>query len=169
MTTSALAHRWGWLLVLGIVQIISGWIAVAIPAVASFAAVTIFGAVLIASAIFQWIHAFKVRSLPRSAWFGISGALYGIAGIFVAINPVGGALALAVMIAALFIADGALRAAVAMAIRPLTGRDWLIAGGVGSIVVGVIFLIGWPATALRVIGPDRHARARADESRQVPA
>jgi uncharacterized membrane protein HdeD (DUF308 family) len=152
MTTSALAHRWGWLLVLSIVQIISGWIAIAIPVVASFAAVTIFGAVLIASAIFQLIHAFKVRSLPRSAWLGISGVLYGIAGIFVTINPVGGALALAVMIAILFIADGALRAAVAMTIRPLTGWGWLIAGGVGSIVVGVIFLIGWPATALRVIG-----------------
>jgi uncharacterized membrane protein HdeD (DUF308 family) len=152
MTAPALGHRWGWLLVLGIVQIIAGSIAIAIPVVASFAAVAIFGAVLIVSAIFQFIHAFKVRSWPRSAWFGLGGVLYAIAGILVAINPLGGALALAVMIAILLIADGALRAGVAMAVRPLAGWGWLIAGGFGSIIVGVILLIGWPATALWVTG-----------------
>src|ERR1700733_1093524 len=152
MTAPALGHRWGWTLVLGIVQIIAGSIAIAVPVVASFAAVAIFGAVLIVSAIFQLVHAFKVRSWPRSAWFGLGGVLYAIAGILVAINPVGGALALAVMIALLLIADGALRAGVAMAVRPLAGWGWLIAGGLGSIVVGVILLIGWPATALWITG-----------------
>jgi uncharacterized membrane protein HdeD (DUF308 family) len=152
MTAPALGHRWGWMLVLGIVQIIAGSIAIAVPVVASFAAVAIFGAVLIVSAIFQLIHAFKVRSWPRSAWFGLGGVFYAIAGILVAINPVGGALALAVMIALLLIADGALRAGIAMAVRPLLGWGWLIAGGLGSIVVGVILLIGWPATALWITG-----------------
>jgi uncharacterized membrane protein HdeD (DUF308 family) len=152
MTAPALGHRWGWMLVLGIVQIIVGSIAIAVPVVASFAAVAIFGAVLIVSSIFQLIHAFKVRSWPRSAWSGLGGALYAIAGILVAITPVGGALALAVMIAILLIADGALRAGVAMAVRPLAGWGWLVAGGIGSIVVGVILLIGWPVTALWITG-----------------
>jgi uncharacterized membrane protein HdeD (DUF308 family) len=152
MTAPALGHRWGWLVVLGIVQIIAGWIAIAIPVVASFAAVAIFGAVLIVTAIFQLIHAFKVRSWPRSAWYGLSGVLYAIAGVLVAIYPVSGALALAVMIAILLIADGALRVGFAMAVRPLAGWGWLIAGGLGSMVVGVILLIGWPATALWVTG-----------------
>jgi uncharacterized membrane protein HdeD (DUF308 family) len=39
-----------------------------------------------------------------------------------------------------------------MAVRPLAGWGWLIAGGLGSMVVGVILLIGWPATALWVTG-----------------
>ena len=152
ITAPALGHRWGWMLVLGIVQIIAGTIAIAVPVVASFAAVAIFGAVLIVSAIFQLIHAFKVRSWPRSARFWLGGLLYAVAGILVAINPVGGALALAVMIAILLIADGALRAGTAMAVRPLAGWGWLIAGGLGSVVVGVILLIGWPATALWITG-----------------
>jgi uncharacterized membrane protein HdeD (DUF308 family) len=151
-TAPALGHRWGWLLVLGIVQIIAGWIAIAIPVVASFAAVAIFGAVLIVTAIFQLIHAFRVRSWPRSAWSGLGGVFYAIAGVLVAIYPVSGALALAVMIAILFIADGALRVGFAMAVRPLVGWGWLVAGGLGSIVVGVILLIGWPATALWATG-----------------
>jgi uncharacterized membrane protein HdeD (DUF308 family) len=152
MTAPALGDRWGWLLLLGIVQIIAGSIAIAVPIVASFAAAAIFGAVLIVSAIFQLLHAFKVRSWPRSAWLGLGGVAYAIAGILIAKNPIGGELALVVMIAILLIADGALRAAVAMAVRPLAGWGWLIAGGLASIVVGVILLIGWPATALWTTG-----------------
>ena len=29
---------------------------------------------------------------------------------------------------------------------------WLIAAGIGSIVVGAFLLIGWPADALRIVG-----------------
>ena len=29
---------------------------------------------------------------------------------------------------------------------------WLVAGGIGSLVVGVILLLGWPATALWTTG-----------------
>jgi uncharacterized membrane protein HdeD (DUF308 family) len=152
MTETALGHRWGWLLVLGIVQIIAGWIAIAVPVVASLAAVAIFGAVLIVTAIFQINHAFRLRAWPRSAWYGLSGVLYAIAGLLVAIYPLGGMLALAVMIAILLIADGALRVGFAMTVRPIPGWGWLFAGGLGSIVVGVILLIGWPATALWVTG-----------------
>jgi uncharacterized membrane protein HdeD (DUF308 family) len=152
MEATGLGHRWGWLLALGLVQIITGSIAIAIPVVASFAAVALFGAVLIVTAIFQMIHAFRVRSWPRSAWYGLGSVLYAIAGLLVAIYPIGGALTLAVMIAILLIADGTLRVGFAMTVRPVAGWGWLIAAGLGSIFVGVVLLIGWPATALWVTG-----------------
>src|ERR1700738_864286 len=121
IAAAAPGHRWGWLLALGIVQIIAGWIAIAIPVVASFAAVAIFGAVLLVTAIFQLIHAFRVRSWPRSAWYGLGGVFFPIAGLLVAINPIGGALTLAVIIAILFIADGVLRVAFGRCVRPPCG------------------------------------------------
>jgi uncharacterized membrane protein HdeD (DUF308 family) len=147
-----LGHRWGWLLALGIVQILAGSFALTIPVVASLAAVAIFGAVLIVSAIFQLIHAFRVRAWPRSAWYGLGGVLYAIAGVLVVIFPIGGAMTLAIMIAVMLIADGVLRVTFASSVRPVAGWGWLIAGGLGSIVVGVTLLIGWPATALWVTG-----------------
>jgi len=152
MAATALGHRWGWLLALGIVQIIAGWIAIAIPVVASFAAVAIFGAVLLVTAIFQLIHAFRVRAWPRSAWYGLGGVFYAIAGLLVAINPISGALTLAVIIAILFVADGVLRVAFGTSVRPTAGWGWLVAAGLCSIVVGVFLLIGWPATALWATG-----------------
>src|SRR6195256_1904420 len=118
-------HWWGWLLALGIVQIIAGSIAIAVPVVASLAAVAIFGAVLIVTATLQLIHAFQIRVWPGSAWYGLRGVLY---------------------------AEGALRVVFGMIVRPVDGWGWLIFGGFGSIVVGVILLIGWPVTALWVTG-----------------
>src|ERR1700689_3208914 len=119
--TTTLTHRWGWLLVLGIVQIIAGTIAFAIPIVASFAAVAIFGAVLLVTATFQLIHAFKIGTWPRPAWYGLGGVLYAIAGLLVIAFPLGGALTLAVLLAILFIADGALRVVFAMSVSAAVG------------------------------------------------
>ncbi|MDB6091905.1 MAG: hypothetical protein JWN85_4689 [Gammaproteobacteria bacterium] len=150
--TTTLGHRRGWLLALGIVQIIAGGIAIAVPAIASIAAVGIFGALLLMTGILQLVHAFKVRTWPRSAWYGLGGVLYTLAGLFVVLYPISGALTLAVLIAVLFIADGTLRIVFGMTVRPVDGSGWLIAAGIASIVVGVVLLLGWPATALWATG-----------------
>src|ERR1700761_3676474 len=87
---SSLGQRWGWLFALGIVQIIAGSIALVVPLIPSLIAVGIFGALLIMTGIMQLVHAFQVRSWPRSAWYGLGGILYGIAGIAVVAHPLGG-------------------------------------------------------------------------------
>ena len=152
VAATTLTHRWGWLLVLGIVQIVAGSVAIAVPVLASFAAVAIFGAVLMVTAIFQLIHAFKIGAWPRSAWYGLGGVLYAIAGLLVLAFPMRGALTLAVLIAILFIADGVLRVFFATTVTAAPGRGWLIAAGCCGIVVGLFLLIGWPYTAVWVTG-----------------
>lgn len=151
-TVASFGHRWGWMLALGIVQIIAGAIAIAVPVVASLAAVAVFGAVLILSAIAQLAYAFKIKAWPRSAWYGLGGALYAIAGLLVILYPIGGALTLAVIIAVLLIAEGGLRVIFAAVVRPAAAWGWLTAAGIGSIIVGVILLLGWPLTAFWVTG-----------------
>ena len=149
---TSFGRRWGWLLALGIVQIIAGGIAIAVPVVASLAAVAVFGAVLIVTAILQIAHAFKVREWPRSAWYGLGGLLYALAGVLVVLYPFGGVLTLAVVIAILLIAEGSARIVFGTGLRPVPGWGWLVAAGVSSIIVGVILLLGWPTTALWGVG-----------------
>jgi uncharacterized membrane protein HdeD (DUF308 family) len=147
-----LGRHWGWLLALGVVEIIAGCIATAVPVIASLAATAVFGAVLLVTAILQLVHAFQVRAWPRSAWYGLSGLFYAVAGLLVVASPLGGALTLAVLMGILFIAEGTLRVAFGMSARPVIGWGWLVAGGIGSLFVGVILLLGWPATALWATG-----------------
>jgi uncharacterized membrane protein HdeD (DUF308 family) len=145
-------HRWGWLLALGLAQIVLGSIALCFPVSASFAAVAVYGAVLLMGAIFQLVHAFMVRSWPHSVWYGLGGVLYAIAGVFVILYPIRGALSLALTLAVLFVADGALRIAFSIANRKVAGSGWILAAGVSSMAVGIIFLVGWPASALWTTG-----------------
>ena len=140
IVAAPLGRRWGWLLALGIVEIIAGGIAIAVPVIASLAAVAIFGAALLVTAILQLVHAFQVRAWPRSAWYGLGGLFYVIAGLLVVAYPLGGALTLAMLLGILFIADGTLRVAFGISVRPIVGWAWLVAGGVGSLLIGVILI-----------------------------
>ena len=151
-TAAPLGARWGWLLALGILEIIAGGVAIAIPVIASLAAVAVFAAALMIAAISQLVHAFQLRERRRSALYVLSGVLYAVAGVLVIAYPVGGALTLAVWIAVLLIVSGGLRAIFAMAVRPVPGWGWLFAGGIAGIVVGVMLLVGWPVTAIWGIG-----------------
>lgn len=149
---TTLGERWGWLLALGIVQLIAGSLAIAAPGVASLAAVMIFGAVLLTSAVFHLVHAFKTRRWPGTLWYVLGGLLYGAAGVLVLAFPLGGALTLAVIVATLLIADGVLRILVASSLRPQAGWGWSLAAGMASILLGIILFTGWPATAIWAVG-----------------
>lgn len=147
-----LGRDWAWLLLLALLQILGGLLAVAVPIAASFAAVAIIAALLIVTAFLQLIHAFQMRVWPRSLWYGLGALLYAAVGVVLILYPVTGALTLAVLIAVLLIAEGALRTAFGVLVRPLSGWGWLVVAGFLSILIGVILLVGWPVTALRLTG-----------------
>lgn len=149
---TTLGERWGWLLALGIVQVLAGSLAIAAPALASLAAVVIFGAVLLTSAIFHLLHAFKTSKWSGTLWYVLGGLLYAAAGVLVLLFPLGGALTLTVVVATLLIADGVLRALVASTLRPQAGWGWWLAAGMASVLLGIILFMGWPATAVWAIG-----------------
>jgi uncharacterized membrane protein HdeD (DUF308 family) len=123
-----------------------------VPILASFAAVAIIAALLVVIGFLQLIHAFQMKAWPRSAWYGVGAVLYAAVGVLLILHPVTGALALAVLVAIVLIAEGALRTAFGALMRPLSGWSWLFVAGLLSIIIGVILLIGWPATALWLTG-----------------
>lgn len=151
-TSIDMGREWGWLLLLAVVQIIGGALAVAVPIAASFAAVGIIAALLIVTAFLQLIHAFQMKAWHRSLWYGIGAVLYAAVGVVLILYPVTGALALAVLIAVVLIAEGSLRMTFGALVRPFSGWSWLVVAGLLSIIVGIILLIGWPVTALRLTG-----------------
>ena len=148
----ALQKRWGWMLASGIAQLIAGLAAIAVPAVASLVAVGFFSAILLVSAAFNIIHAFKVRKWTGFALHLLGGLLYAAAGVIVLIFPLGGVATLMLVLGVLFIVDGAVRSMLASALRPRDGWGWFLAGGIMSIGLGVMMLTMWPAGALWIVG-----------------
>jgi uncharacterized membrane protein HdeD (DUF308 family) len=147
-----LQKRWGWMLASGVAQLIAGLAAIAVPAVASLVAVGFFSAILLVSAAFNIIHAFKVRKWTGFALHLLGGLLYAAAGAIVLIYPLGGVATLMLVLGVLFIADGAVRSMLATALRPRDGWGWFLAAGIMSIALGVMMLTMWPAGALWIVG-----------------
>jgi uncharacterized membrane protein HdeD (DUF308 family) len=140
------------LLLLGIAQLIGGILAIAIPVVASLAAVAIFGAVLLVTGATQVYQAFKSRPLKGRALQVLGGVLYLIAAALILLFPLSGALTLTILVASLLIADGVVRCALAYRIKGGKGWGWMLAAGIASTFVGILLLIGWPLTGVWAIG-----------------
>lgn len=150
---SALFRRhWGWLLAFGIVQILAGSIAISVPPLASLVAVAVFGALMLTAAVFQIAHAVRVRKWPGFALHLLGGLLYAAAGVLVLIYPFPGMLALTLFLAGLLLAEGILRIALARQVRQQQGWGWFLAGGIASVVLGALLMVGWPGTALWALG-----------------
>jgi uncharacterized membrane protein HdeD (DUF308 family) len=148
----SLERRWSWLLLLGIVQVICGAFALAIPVAASLATAIFAGALLLVSGIFQLIHAFSIRPRRGAALPIIGGVLYVGAGALLLAFPVSGALTLTIVVAALLIGDGVVRIMLARSIRVMAGSGWMLAAGIASVLVGILLLIGWPLTGFIALG-----------------
>jgi uncharacterized membrane protein HdeD (DUF308 family) len=148
----SLSKGWRWLLLLGVVQLIVGVGAIVLPAAATLAATLIIGWLLLIAAIFQMIHVFAVHRWRGFALHLVSALLYGAAGVLLLLRPVQGAAGLTLVLAALLIADAGLRAALALHVRPRDGWAWVLTGAVASLILGVLILVGWPATAFWVLG-----------------
>ena len=77
-------------------------------------------------------------------WQGLSGLVYLVGGLLAFFNPLAGAVALTLVLAATFIVDGLVRIALALGSRPLDHWGLVLAGGIVSLLVGlyIAFAVG---------------------------
>jgi uncharacterized membrane protein HdeD (DUF308 family) len=146
----SLRDSWGWLLILGLALIILGLLAfasefTALAVTFTFAILLLMGGgAEIAAAIFarRW-SGFLVHML-----FGI---LYMILGLLMIEHPGFAADALALMLAAAFLAGGLLRIVVALTHR-FSNWGWLLFNGLITFVLGVMIWRRWPNDSEWIIG-----------------
>jgi uncharacterized membrane protein HdeD (DUF308 family) len=148
---AALKGKWGWILALGIVEIILGTIAIGAPVVMTLVSAVFFGWLLLFGGILSGVHAFW-----RKQWKGffldlVIGVLYAVAGFMVIANPAEAAVTLTLLIAMFLLMSGIFRIIVA-----LTGHlqhwGWVLLNGVITAGLGVLIWRQWPLSGLWVIG-----------------
>jgi uncharacterized membrane protein HdeD (DUF308 family) len=149
---AALAKGWGWLLALGIISIILGTIGLGMTAMLSVVTVIFFGALLLVGGVIQLIDAFKHAGWKSTFWHVLIALLYIVGGIILVGDPVGGSVALTLVVAVMLIASGVSRAIMAFQARGMPGWGWLLFGAILSVVLGLMILERWPVSGLWVIG-----------------
>ena len=147
-----LSRNWGWLLALAILLTLLGLIAIAAPVYATFAVQVLLGWILIIGGIAQGIHAFTVRGWGGFLFELLSALLYLAVGVLLLVNPVEGALALTIVLAAFLAVEGIFKIVMAWRVRRHPRWGWLLASGIVSLILGALIWAQWPSSALWVIG-----------------
>jgi uncharacterized membrane protein HdeD (DUF308 family) len=143
---------WGWFVALGIVQLVLGAIAWFDVIAFTIAGVIFIGALLLVAGVFQIVHAFMDREWGGFALHVLVGVLYVIGGFLLMDEPVRGSVVITILVAVALIIGGVLRIVIGIQHRHMPGWGLLLAGGVISLLVGLMLYLTLPWSGLWVVG-----------------
>ncbi|HEU4660587.1 MAG TPA: HdeD family acid-resistance protein [Pseudolabrys sp.] len=149
-----LHEHWILFLIEGVVLIVLGATAIALPPLATIAATIIIGWLFLVSGVMGLLTTFWMRRAP-GFWWSLLSAVLGIAvGLLLLASPLRGAVSLTIVLVAFFIIEGV--ASIMFALdhrRELSGRwGWMLASGVVDLILSALIFAGLPSTAAWAIG-----------------
>ena len=149
---AAVAEHRTWFMILGILLIVLGAVAIAFPLVTTITAKIFLGWLFLIGGIVQIIHAFSTQRWSEFFLNVLIGALYVLAGAWLAFFPLTGILTLTVLLAVMFIVQGALELGMAFRMRPQQGWVWMLVAGIIAILAGLLIIAELPSSAVWAIG-----------------
>ncbi|MGP8233041.1 MAG: HdeD family acid-resistance protein [Methylovirgula sp.] len=141
-------------LIEGIVLIILGAAAIAVPLIATLAFTIFFGWLLLISGFVGLVSTFSVRPAPGFWWSLLSAILALAVGFLLIAKPGNGAVSLTLLLIVFFIIEGFASIVFASENRQtLPGRwGWLVTSGVVDIILAALIFLQLPSSAFWAIG-----------------
>jgi uncharacterized membrane protein HdeD (DUF308 family) len=147
-----LRAKWGWILALGVVYVVAGFIALGSVVAATVATVYVVGIMMIIAGVVEVISAFQVKTWGRFIFWLLLGALYIVAGFLAFDNPLLTAVWLTLFLGAALVASGIVRIYLGFSMRTGSPWVWIVISGLITLLLGVIILVHWPVSSLWTLG-----------------
>jgi uncharacterized membrane protein HdeD (DUF308 family) len=148
---SELRQKWGWLLALGIVMILLGFVALSIIPYTTIGTSIVLGWLLVVSGIFEVIEGFQLRRSSNMFLHLIGGVLGIFVGLLIVTHPVAGALVFTMLFASFLTVSGVFHIVTAARLKfPRWG--WAVFNGVVTLALGLMVWAGWPFSAAWFLG-----------------
>ncbi len=150
----AIHEHWGLFLAEGIILVILGVAAIAVPWVAGLAAEIFIGWVFLVSGIVGLVTTFWARHAAGFWWSLISAIIAIAAGIVLLLWPLNGLVTLTLLLIAFFVIEGIVSIMYAIEHRnQLTGRwGWMLVSGIIDLILAGIIYAGLPGTVAWALG-----------------
>src|SRR5262245_38341417 len=139
----------GWSILAGVLLVFVGIEALAAPYLAALVAALWIGWGLVFGGVAEMVSAYS--SGENRLWKVLLGLLYLFAGIYILRHPGSGLLALALVLAWLFLVKGVISIFGALQLRPLPGWGWWLVDGVITLLLAFLIFSGWPQDSVRII------------------
>jgi len=149
---SYLQKHWKLFAAEGVFFIILGSIAVIIPQFFSVGITLLLGWLLLIGGIIQIVRAIIMISMPGVSLWLFIGLLQAVVGYFLVADPTDGVMTLTMLLTAFFAMEGMTEIFLSLMMRPLARWGWVLFSGLTSLLLAIIVLVGWPGTALWVLG-----------------
>ena len=125
-----LSRKWGWLLALGIIQLILGTIGLGMTFGLTLATILVYGIFLIIGGGFQIVQAFTTRGWKGMLLHLLIAILYVLAGAIIINNPLAASLLLTLVVGFVLLAAGIFRAIIAFHFKGFKNWIWPLMGGI---------------------------------------
>lgn len=149
---AALHAKWGWIVALGVVYLIAGFVALGSVVMATVASVIVVGAMMIVAGAAEIIGAFQMKSWGKFLIWALLGVLYVIAGFLTFENPLLAAVLLTLFLGASLIASGAVRLFLAFSMKRETPWVWVALSGAITLLLGLLIVARWPVNSVYILG-----------------
>lgn len=139
--------------IMGVLTIIFGSLAIAMPWIAGQSILLMIGILVMAGGLTRMIWAFRAGSLGRGILVFLIGVLTLLAGVAILSHPLLTSGLLTILLAVYFLIDGASELAAAFSMPGgQAGKGWLIFAGLISILLGFALFTGFPLAGTLAIG-----------------
>lgn len=152
---SKLHQSWGWLLALGIVLMLFGFLILTTPMGVVTASLTTeiwIAAAMVAAGVLQLMHGIRAGDWSHATWQMLGGIVFIVGGVLIFLYPTLGLVSLTMVIAVTLVAQGITSLMVGGGVGDVGGRRWLILSAVISIVAGLLILFDLPSSAGWTLG-----------------
>lgn len=150
--TAPLRAKSGWIIALGVVYLLAGFVALGSVAMATVASVLVVGVMMIIAGVAEVFSAFQIKSWGKFLVWVLLGVLYIIAGFVTFQNPLLAAALLTLVLGASLVASGIMRIFLAFSMKRETPWVWVVLSGVITLLLGLLILAHWPVSSLFVLG-----------------
>ena len=152
MAEAVLKRASGLSIVLGILMIIAGIIAMFAPWEAGLVITIVVGWSAIFNGVAQIIFGFRTHGGWHVLLEFVLGIIYIIAGIYLLMHPIGGLLAITLILASFLMVYGIFALVLAFQIKPRNGWGWVLFDGIITILLSALIWKHWPLNSDWVVG-----------------
>lgn len=148
----SLKENRGWILTLGVIYIIMGFVIAGSPMAATYAIEIFLGFILIVGGIISVVGSFFSGNWKKLILILLSGILYLVVGVMLLKNPMAGVLTLTILLAAFLLVEGIFKIIHSFQMKPAANWGWLLVSGIASVILGVMIWGEFPQSSAFIIG-----------------
>ncbi len=142
----------GWIIALGVVYVIAGFIALGSVVFATVVSVFVVGIMMLIAGVAEVINSFQIKTWGSFLLWLLLGVLYIIAGLITFEHPLLAAIVLTLVLGCALIASGIMRIVLAFNMKEGAPWIWVVVSGAITFLLGLIILARWPVSGLYVLG-----------------